>query len=183
MAIAYHIDRSNNLFEGKVLDLFDIDNQNLAQGQLKLIGLNKISHFAIRCSEAFNNMLNGKLEHINNLNNYEIERNFESFRKLISPNSISRLQCIYALEKLSDIALWSEYFSVDKYTPIYTIHYDSDLVEKFDARHLIGGFGDPYPAMIHSPRYWNHDFSENPLPELLIPLPVKIGERISYSDF
>lgn len=180
--IAYHIDRNNSLHEGQILDLYPCSNSE-GEHQLELLGLSLISHFAKNEVSYIDKQPSRMPIHINDINSFIIDRYCEIVRATYYPNYISRFQCIFASETLVDLKLWCNYFKIDKATNIFEIEYNPQTALKFDAKLLRGGIGSNGIEQIINNQsaafnYWSGNFSKNPLPELLIPLPTKVLKKI-----
>jgi len=120
-----------------------------------------------------------------------LEFTLEFIRRSLFPDKPSRFTSFFALERLEDIECWKEL--TNSYYKIYTVEYESAC--KFDANYLISGccFSWLYPQQFcqgFSPlinlsnvyNYWSQNFTENPKPELLLQLPVKIKGSVEFGS-
>ena len=171
--IAYHVDRGHLLEAGQVIELCTFPNQpqhiNVLAHNLALKGFTELSRFGM-------NMISGKWEDVKNVTSGTIEDLFESYRLLFRPDAPSRLQSLFAVKQLSDLELWRHVFGKETNgAPIWKVECDSSSVFEFDARYLEGGFLSSFDVNLkNAQKYWTGAFSRNPLPELLLPLPVKV---------
>ena len=135
-------------------------------------------------------------------NTYNLEIHAETLRCQAFPEKPSRLSVFFCARRLSDILSWNEYFPLSPGSRICEIEYDGPLYE-FDARFLRGIALPVEPVNLDSSDmdqlaqnisqvrrnlflYWSGARSENPLPEVLVPLPVvirRIASLGSYPDF
>lgn len=120
---------------------------------------------------------------------------FELIRQLHFPNAPSRLNSLYASETLEQALqwknLWCKYFDNKEgqiAKSLWEIGYETDA-QLYDAKWL-----DYLPCknskefsylikLENAQHYWQHDFSPAPLPELLIPYPVKVIRILRNMDY
>lgn len=111
------------------------------------------------------------------------------------PQFPSRLQCIFGSKKLDDAIRWKNYF-VNQFEqsgisnpqiPIFKI--ECDTCYEFDANWITNPqsalntdcqFNIPSIAIMLkiSYNYWSQEKTDNPFPEILIPLPAKVVDLI-----
>lgn len=116
-----------------------------------------------------------------------IELTFELVRQLHYPNAPSRLTSLYASKTLSQAEQWRKTWlknfgnsQVDTAQSLWEIQFEADA-KLYDAAYLNvppdAGFS--YLMQLeHAHKYWSGTFSEDPLPELLVPLPATIIRKI-----
>lgn len=166
----YHVDRSNNLFEGKVINLFNDYTLTGEYGEeicdrVKLLYTEGISEHGDRY------LFDGKYP------DWIFECYLENMRLQLFPHCLSRFQSFFALS--------CEY--VDPFLSKLNIHKDSVQIFEIDSENCF-----PYDMNIidklispgvgvtqyHAYRYWSGDRSECPLIEYLLPLPITIGKKV-----
>lgn len=184
--IAYHIDRAETLSINTTLSLLKLNCDTL-NSSFKLYGFDEVSMFGMRVYKALQELSN-PLSHssidFDFMNSIQIDLQAESIRSIHYPHMPSRFKCIFGLNKLSDLLLWKQYFKITKSTCIYEIEIPSNNCVLLDASFLKGGTtSDPDLICVSLMKYWSGMISNNPLPELLIPLPVKILRKLDASEF
>lgn len=113
------------------------------------------------------------------------EYSFELIRRIYFSDKPSRFTSIFAIEKLEDLKYWSEIYSKD--TPVFEITTEKNLAI-FDGNYLKGGLAlsnnplyQGFSASLNFEQalnYWSEKQSNSPKPEVLLPLPVRIGKRV-----
>ena len=108
---------------------------------------------------------------------------FELVRQLYFPDAPSRLTSLYASESIEQAMIWQKLWknnfkdnNEQLAHSLWEIEYESNA-KLFDANHLNIFSNDEFSyitALDYANKYWQGHFSENPLPELLIPYPVTI---------
>lgn len=190
--IAYHLDRSGKLEEGAVLNLLET-NANPEDSTFKNYGLHKVSHWGMLCYNYLKNIHSdpSSIYDFDSVNSFSIDLQAESIRNSCFPNKPSRFQSIFAVENLHDFKLWESYLPINKHSHIFEIEFEDSLYCKVDANFLRGGIvpssTDSFSYILQITdclqKYWSGQMSENPLPELLIPLPVTIKRLLAPDEF
>lgn len=105
----------------------------------------------------------------------------ECIRANYFPQYLSRLQCLYAVEEIKELEPWSEFFSKNG-ASIWEVESNSESIKKFDARNLRTAFltdpSDLSQKFKYAFNYWNLSPTTSPLPEVLLPFPVRIVRRV-----
>ncbi|HHX62151.1 MAG TPA: hypothetical protein GX707_15795 [Epulopiscium sp.] len=175
--IAYHIDRTNSLKEGDIIELqiFDdikpaflgqILNSNYPEGLSRHGGLYYISQ---------SNQVNMKEFILENLLEYE--------RLLKFPDKVSRFESFFASQTLDEALIWKSILShnpLDKFT-IWEVEFNHENYLHLDSSWLycdIYNFSPLYTAFFAN-KYWSGETSENPKMELLIKPPIKIVKKVN----
>lgn len=180
--IAYHLDRCGTLSAGQRICGFSSPN---------CFGLPELSQWGI--SEK--NLFSGSPQVLSTslIASHNLEVRAESFRKLNYPDAPSRLSSFYAVPKLEHFKFWKRIFCISPPARIFEVYYDRPC-NAYDANHLRlsaidlslvpASENDYIQAVIKTERslhhYWSHDFTDDPLPELLLTLPVTIGPVVSF---
>ena len=180
--IAYHLDRNGTLSTGQRICGFSAPNS---------FGLAELSQWGI--SEE--NLFSGSPQVLSTsaIASHNLEVRAELFRKSNYPDAPSRLSSFYAVPKLEHFKLWERIFHISPSSRIFEVYYDNPCYA-YDANHLRLSAIDCSlaPALendyiqavikiessLH--HYWSHDFTDDPLPELLLTLPVTIGPMVSF---
>lgn len=180
--IAYHLDRSNSLQEGMCLSLIE-PHVPIDASTVNCYGVDKVSSWGNQCCHLLQpNFVSGGVT-LDTLHSLQIELFAETIRKKFFPEKPSRFKSIFAVKHLSDFKLWEQYLPINQNSSIFEIEYDPLKCIELDARHLRGGVDcDPIIMSQYSTSYWSGNFSSSPLPELLIPLPVIVGRRVSETE-
>lgn len=168
--IAYHLDRCNSLKENSYLSLEPTGIPS-TDSLAAIFGFDFVSNWGRQMYELYTSSPDPS-----NFQSYislQIDMQAENVRKSHFPDSPSRFKSIFAVPKLSDFSLWRDSLQIDENASIFEIEYDPQTVVQLDATFLIGSIGsDPFHQWESLFRYWSGEMSSNPLPELLIPLPV-----------
>lgn len=177
----YHLDRGQHLCPNKTIDYF-FPSCNSLNPSISLYGFDKVSSWGLSCYNTLANPENNICGY-DDINTLQIELNAEIYRKNYYPQMPSRFKCIFAFESLSDIKFWNEYFKIDKNSSIYRLEIPDSNFFKLDARFLKCGIGaSVFDTNINMQYYWSGKFSATPLPELLIPLPVRTLDKLKPSE-
>ena len=186
--VFYHADRLHSLSEGMVIDLQpspepQTDTFNPFLHNISLHGMYTLSSHGLNmvgCAE-FNNPVN------DSLTEPCIEEDAEIIRKLVCPSSPSRLQSFFAVPTISDLWRWNDagYIVLDSCW-LWKVQADIECPVVHDARHLRGSLSHrllqdrgTQKALID---YWIGVFSSDPLPEVLLPLPITVLSRIHIPE-
>ncbi|RGD76380.1 DUF2441 domain-containing protein [Faecalicoccus pleomorphus] len=192
----YHIDRSNQLKENKVIQL----NKNFVNSDSEInnffnslfpSGISHHGEFYLNdyCTFPPSEICTYYLQHdINEIGIHATECYIELFRKAYYPHLPSRFTSLFALENIEDISLWPE-LTQSKYR-IFEIEY-TEKIYKFDASFIkavvsqINGENNqtqisfcPITVLNEINKYLSGKLSDTPQPEILLPLPVTIGKEI-----
>jgi len=181
--IAYHIDRSNTLYEGQSLELTPLTNLTEGEKQLKIIGLDQISHHAYNTVVAYHNTNFANTISFDQVNCAQMEKYLEIIRQLYFSSYPSRLMCLYSAKDIKSLKVWIEYLKLDEGYNVWEIGYDASKTVELDAYFLRANtLKNPFDfeSLI---KYWRGQISNNPLVELLIPLPVKVLRQVDVSHF
>lgn len=188
--IAYHVDRSRRLHEGQTLELdrlkfsdaysvSELFNAEWPDG-LSSHGIHYLSDSGI-----YVDLHNGAIN-FDDINSHIIELAAEYVRLALHHEYPSRFQCLFAVNEISDLEGWRQYFLDDP--PVYEVLYE-ESTPAFDASFLKGGINSQgkffSSAILYcAERYWNQEISDSPMKEILIQLPVSIGKCIgSFNSF
>lgn len=176
--IAYHLDRCQTLKANSEIHLLNTHADPL-NATVKLYGFDMVSHWGKQIYDFHLNRV-VSLEH---LNSFQIDLTAETIRQSFFPDAPSRLKSLFAVRKLSDFKLWKKHLPISPESHIYEVEFDSSKYIELDASFLKGGVGyNPFIMNAALMKYWSGQKSNSPLPELLIPLPVFIGRRITPSE-
>jgi hypothetical protein len=197
MPIAYHIDRTLKLKEGQnlILDTNFVFNDGLNQDFIKNFlpsGVSKHGEQYLKDVLYYYyqpNFYLGVYEATDALSMYITEYTFELIRRTNYSSQPSRFQSIFALPSLKSIESWPE-LETSSYQ-IFEIEYDQSKEWIYDGSYLLSGLGrsnpdDPFLMQGFSAclnfeyanKYWKHEHSPDPKPEIILPLPQQIGKRI-----
>lgn len=185
--IAYHIDRSNSLKEGMLINplhprinpefLTDVINRKFPEG-LSLHG----NHYFARQANSFITS-DGKLinDNIPSVNAYLIDNIFEYERVINFPQRPSRFQSIFCSETIEEAKSWVDFFRLGSEAKIWEVETEHDEYARLDAKWLKGDINVlSFITLSHyAQRYW----SGEPHPgesqfELLIKLPVVVNRLV-----
>lgn len=174
--IAYHVDRQSSLRPGATVCGF-VDENYYSLPVLSMWG-----------KTVKNSLLSPDF---NLLNTYNIEIHTESVRKAYFPSMLSRFSSFFAVPSLDDFSAWKDILGPLDECTIYEVSFFGRY-HLLDASFLnqnlffVQESEDPlehYSELAASRNalhdYWNGVFSENPLPELLIELPVYINKIVT----
>lgn len=190
----YHIDRSGNLHEGKIIELNRDFIPNNADGEFlinRLFQKGVSKHGEHYLSDTiyqfnlnmpiFNEIFNSNAQN----STFFAEYTFELVRRLFFSNKSSRFTSLFALKNYDDLKFWPEIVS-NNYR-VFEIN-TADEYNVFDANFLKGGLCfsksclyQGFSSSINFRQafyYWSGEKSNSPKPEVLLPLPVKIGRQI-----
>lgn len=180
--IAYHIDRSGRLRPGQIIHGIQCNN---------VWGLEYLSEWGYGVNSFTNKTMyfqtHQQLQRA--IHTQNIEAHVEQCRKTHFPYMPSRLSSFFGVEKIEDFKFWEGILDSPS-AKIYEVSYEG-VAFKFDAAYL-----NLFPRVISSinPKwglndinqlnqstfeYWCGKMSANPLPELLIPLPVTVVREVS----
>lgn len=178
--IAYHLDHCNKLQEGECLLLTESPHL-VGDPVADLYGFDKVSYWGKRCYEYLR--FGPQITTLDMLNSSQIDLQAEVVRKNWFPSMPSRFKSIFAVTQLSDFNFWVKFLSITPNSNIFEIEYDPSKCAKLDASFLKGGIDcDPMRTFPILSQYWSGEMSSSPLPELLIPLPVTIGRRVTSNE-
>ena len=173
--IAYHLDRKKTLVSNCILDLTPTNNNNSND----IYGLDNVSYFGL---SRYNFLSMNEVFDYEFVNSCAIDFFVETVRYTSFPDKPSRFKSIFAVKKPEDFLLWNEYLPLNSDSVIWEIEYTHNSCFYCDARHLIGGIiFDPLQTMNAYHNYWSGIFTNNPLPELLIELPVTVKKQFDIS--
>lgn len=186
--IAYHVDRRGTLSPGQ--QILGTPAENLfGLPILSQWGLDEV-HLLDNLPRIFDRCVKAHIDWHN------MEVCAERFRQIYYQDSVSRFSCFYAVPQLDHFAFWADMIQIKPCDRIFQVHYDVPC-EAYDARNLRVSaidalFGPPaddsayIQDIVKTERalhhYWSHTFTDSPLPELLIPLPVTIGDIVSLDS-
>ena len=176
--IVYRLDRRNQHHEGQLIDFIQNPYPN------HHLGLDFLSEHGLTYIKA---MMATHYNNYGELISPIIENNFEVHRRNNFPDKPSRYQSVFAVKQLTDFHLWKEHFSIDRNSRIFEIDICDKLFFEADARHLINdstasSIADDLRAYFAKINYWSGRFTDNPLPEIVIKLPVTIGKQVDLSE-
>lgn len=199
MPIAYHIDRTLKLKEGQnlILDTNFVFGNGLNNDFIKDFlpsGVSKHGEQYLRdILYYYNNQQYFNLnvyEATNALSMYITEYTFELIRRIYYPSQPSRFQSVFALPSLEFVKTWPEL--VTSSFQIFEIEYEQSKEWIYDGSYLLGGLGRSNPDDLflmqgfsaclnfeYANKYWKHELSPHPKPEIILPLPQQLGKRIS----
>lgn len=184
--IAYHIDRSETLSSNITLPLIKL-NYDALNPAFKSYSFDEVSMFGMRVYKALQELSSPLSQCSMNyefINSIQIDLQAEIVRDMYFPHMPSRFKCIFGVKTISDFLLWKKYLPINKNTCIYEVETLSDKYVLLDASFLKGGImADPNSIFTSLMKYWSGMISNNPLPELLIPLPAKILRKLDASEF
>lgn len=190
----YHIDRSGLLNEGQTISTNQsfIPNNDYGKLLIEKFFPNGVSkhgeHYLNDNVYMFqpNFSLVDNILKSNTINSiYFAEYTFELVRRLYFSTELSRYTSLFALENLEELNLWSELKSGEyRIFEIVT----NNTYSTFDANFLKGGLCvsknplyqgfSPSINFNQAFSYWSKEKSNNPKPEVLLPLPLTIGRRV-----
>lgn len=177
--VAYHLDRENTLRESSDIVLIKT-NSGFDDSVISFYGFDSVSSWGF---QIYQHLLSPNFANFRFLSTFHLELQAESIRKQFYPDKPSRFKSIFAVKNLSDFKLWKDPLPVNNESHIYEIEYDSSQCALLDAYFLKGGIGcDPFTEIQNLLKYWSGQLSDNPLPELLIPLPVSTGKCLSPAE-
>lgn len=176
--IAYHVDRSNSLYEGQIITLNKFEN--IDSFILRKMFPEGISYHGTHYLDESVQNKDG-----NQPSFYILEYELELIRSAYFPNLISRYQAFFALEKLNDIKEW--YGILNEDCTIWEIEFDENNYIKRDSNLLIPplSFNDnqctfsPNESFRYGYAYWQGLNCENPRYELLIKPPIRIIKKVT----
>jgi hypothetical protein len=189
--IAYHLDRSEQLQSDSTLNLIPT-NANTSDTTISLYGLDKVSHWGKLCYDYFQHLISDidVEKSFASSNSFSIDLQAESIRKQFFQNKPSRFKSIFAVKELNDFKLWERYFQINENSHIFEIEFDDSAYCEADASFLRGGIiqsSNPNQCALQImdtlKKYWSGQMSENPLPELIVSLPVYIKRQLSPDEF
>lgn len=182
---AYHIDRNNSLRENT---LYSLDNEisvspKFLEPLVKDFYSDGLSLHGKRYFSSPSNSVYAGTTIYENIFEYE--------RKLYYPNKNSRYQSFFAVKEIKDLRKWVTVFSMKDLEKISIWEIDTleSAVQEFDAAFLIGGDlkslenFSPLVSSYKAKKYWEGEFSDNPMKELLIYPEIKTLKRIAISSF
>lgn len=127
-----------------------------------------------------------------NINEPITEIIFELVRQLHFSDSPSRLSSLYASKSISQAKqwqqLWIENLGNQKEQigqSLWEIEFKTRIIRPYDAQLLYIGPNNDFSYLVsleNAHMYWKHIFTQNPLPELLIPYPVTVTRLIQDTD-
>lgn len=176
--IAYHIDRTNSLSKGQIIDLFQYPKSK--------------DSFSFMAETLFNGYISKHgyfyLSDVGFDDQYPplaascIEMELELIRRSFFPEKLSRFQSFFAFESLNSLSAWMPFFKSYN-CRLWEIEFFHAHYEKHDAGLIPHFHSDDRP---YSPsltfqcgyEYWSGKFSKNPIYELLIKPPVLIKQEI-----
>lgn len=191
----YHVDRSNELQENQIIQL----NKVFFKSDTELCNLfdslfpNGISrHGELYLNDFFTFPPNEYpifclKDDLEKMGIHVSENLLELYRRANFPEIPSRFTSMFALKNIDDLKYWPELTKNN--FKIFEINYDGPIYQ-LDASFIKGaichlndnknakiGF---YPALIFKEfhQYLSGHFSNNPKPEILLPLPITIGKEI-----
>lgn len=175
----YHMDSAHSLSEGMVLGTQRIRDKtggqaiNILANNLPLKGIYEVSHFG-QCM-----IDQSATTYYQALTNTLVEDFFEFVRQLSFTNQPSRLQCLFAVKCVEDIKAWSGLLKRED-PWVWRIECPMEKAMEHDARLLLGDLRRENLAMQFrlAESYWSGIMVEQSLPEILLPLPVRVLERI-----
>ena len=186
--IAYHIDRSGCLSPGQQICGIPCENP---------FGLPVLSQWGLAEADISNGRIPMFLDQnaLNAIASHNMEVRAEHLRKAHFPDAVSRLSCFYAVSKLDHLRLWANILHIKPEDRVFEVYYEEEALE-YDARNLrVSSAGidiahhsldeclrDALLSERALLRYWSREFTDDPLPELLIPLPVTIGHAVSFNS-
>ncbi|MDD3186574.1 MAG: DUF2441 domain-containing protein [Anaerostipes sp.] len=183
--IAYHLDRTRKMTPNSVLELITTTSNSNDQ-TTNLYGFDKVSLWGMSCYNFLENLYSptNTIPDFSSANSFQIDLQAEIIRQNFFPEKPSRFKSIFAVEKLKEFLLWSDYLEVNNQSHIYEIEFKESQCCKLDAYFLKGGISShniqDKEALI---KYWSGKMSDNPLPELVIQLPVRVKRLLSPSEF
>ena len=175
--IAYHIDRAGSLQIGQTIQPFIQDN---------IYRVPHLSNWGLSVVE-------DPLTAIETINTHNIEVQAENIRKDKFPDMPSRFSSFFGIQELEHLSLWRNILHFTNDAKVYEISYEG-FAPLLDAKFLnVKACNDIFNdkpclqseiertiKLIESIYlYWSGACSKNPLPELLIPLPVTVVREIS----
>ena len=192
--IVYHISRGKELPIGEPLEL---KNHNLNQLESDLFpkGVSYHGHKSL-VADWFSSPLStiDMTKSIKKPSRFITEYTFELIRRLKFPNMPSRMTSLFALKSLDDLQYWSE-LTANEYA-VFQIEVN-ELPVEVDASFLSAGltqifidntpfFQDVQFSQAFHPsenwenaiNYWSGELSDDPKPELLVPFPVNVLNKI-----
>ena len=183
--IAYHVDRANSLAEGKVIDVLPFSHleDTFLGHNLKIAGFAKASMFALN-EMASCPLRPGMVVDFYSLNSNQIDCFYDRIR---APKTLpSRFLCLYAVEHLDELKAWKSILCSSDFS-VWEVKCDSGNILKVDAQHLRGVASgstllDHDRLRVNAIKYWSGELSEDPLPELLLPLPVTAVRKVSLPE-
>ena len=195
--IFYHIDRTNSLKTGDVINLNKKINLNEECGSYFLNdffpdGISKHGEHYLHdfIATPMNNIPLQSIREINNeIGIYISELSIELIRRCKYPYLPSRFTSLFCLLSLDDLKQWPE-LKTSNYS-IYEIEYDSNDIYIFDASHIKSSFfhipcidgKSTYgfsSSIVYTTidNYLSQKISQNPKREVLVPLPITIGKKV-----
>lgn len=182
--IAYHLDRSGRLSPGMKIDKIYTEN---------LWHLPYLSNWGISILN-FPNSLQIAVDSsvLSSANTYNIELRAEQIRQAAFPFQPSRLSSFYGVSSPQELLSWEGIFSGLETAQIFEVSYEGEA-PRLDASFLnVPASNDPFHRESWPDTqkrvdrikesiscYWSGVFSDAPLPELLLPLPVTVLREIS----
>lgn len=173
---AFHIDRESSLICGQQPALYA---PCLPEQRFQTFMTTNFPAGISRAGEVF--LSDVPVNDIHTYNQRVKETEFESIRRLYFPEKPSRFQCFFALESLQDVQIWLRAFKDEKKEQPCTVWKVSVDNEAFitrqdatwrdrDCQSDIGIIYSAWENHMDGHAYWRGDVSDNPRPELLIPL-------------
>lgn len=176
---AYHIDRSNTLTSGQIINLTPSPNPSFLENCLFPNGVSY--HGFHYLDESVQNMGGNKPAY------YVMEFELELIRRCFFPKLPSRFQSFFALKSLDELGKWAGILNAS--STIWLIEFDESQSVSLDSNLLIPTLEKHETEDVFSPQnsffyyycYWNNCYSPNPRLELLIKPPIKVLHPISGS--
>lgn len=183
--IAYHLDRCSRLYPGMKIGKIYTGN---------LLNLPYLSNWgaAILCPSTSPHSAVLDSSVFSSINTYNIEIQAEQIRKNSFPFQPSRLCSFYGVSSPEEFLSWKEVLGRVETARIFEVFYDGDA-PRLDASFLnVQAANDPFHQeslpdiqkrfdriQKSISCYWSGVFSDAPLPELLLPLPVTVLREVS----
>lgn len=175
--IFYHIDRSNELKVGQILNLQSDSNfyQDIKDkypdglshhGLLYYLKLADTSAFTPNDYAAFHS------ECIK-------EEVLENERLTNFPNKASRFQSLFTVKSYKHISNWINNYQSFKDYNIFEIN-SNDYKDEYDIKWIDKIIDHSPTSYVYANNYWSGKHSDSPLLEVLIKLPVTIGKKVEF---
>lgn len=181
MAIAYHIDRLGNLSENSTIELDKNSFQDACDENpfFNHLFSNGVSSHGYQYLDGYYPSKHDPSFFISTI----LEVELELMRAAYYKDNVSRLQAFFAVPTLDDVEKWVKIFNVQNYK-VFEVEYDPSTANLRDANLIKFANGNedgsykPWLDFYYLNQYLQGNMTDDPSPELLIPLPVKIGRQI-----
>ncbi|NME64457.1 DUF2441 domain-containing protein [Clostridium cadaveris] len=177
MGIFYHIDRLNKLQEGNEINLImykDLKGETQSTTTLLQNQVDNMFEDGVS-SHGEQYFISGSMF---NDTSVDIELIFELYRRIYFPEKISRFQAFYCVEKENLKSMLQRLRVNINNVSVFEIQ--SDVFEKHDMNLLLKNSN--LVNTIYADLYWKGKSIQDPLYEILVKPPFKVGKKVNIKD-